>query len=162
MHRFALRLAHAATTALFAVGLLAVPAGAADRTVRIASSDYATDPVRITVGDRVTWLNADSLPHDASGNGWSTPLLLNGQRASVRFTAAGTYAYTCTIHPEMSGRVIVRTGGGSGATTPPTDTLPQSQRAATEAAAPTVPLAIAAATALAFGLALLRTARRAR
>jgi plastocyanin len=114
------------TTALLAAGLLAVPAGAADRTVRIVSSDYSTDPVRITVGDRVTWLNADSLPHDASGNGWSTPLLLNGQRASVRFTAAGTYRYTCTIHPAMSGRVIVSAAAGSRATTPPTSVRPPS------------------------------------
>lgn len=124
--RQALRLVFALTTALFAVGFVAVPAGAADRTVRIVSSDYATDPVRITVGDRVTWLNGDSLPHDASGNGWSTPLLLNGERASVRFSARGTYRYTCTIHPAMSGRVIVSAAGGSRATTPPTNVRPPS------------------------------------
>ena len=128
MHRFAprqaLRLALALTTALLTVGLLAVPAGAADRTVRIVSSDYATDPVRITVGDRVTWLNVDSLPHDASGNRWSTPLLLNGQRASVRFRAAGTYRYTCTIHPAMSGRVIVSAAAVLRATTPPASARP--------------------------------------
>jgi len=113
-------------TPLLAVGFLALPAGAADRTVRIMSSDYAPDPVRISVGDRVTWLNGDSLPHDASGNGWSTPLLLNGQRASVRFTARGTYRYTCTIHPAMSGRIIVNAAAGSGATTPPTNVRPPS------------------------------------
>ena len=125
MHRFAprqtLRLALVLMTALLAVGFLAVPAGAADRTVKIVSSDYAPDPVRITVGDRVTWLNGDSLPHDAYGNGWSTPLLLNGQRASIRFRAAGTYRYTCTIHPAMSGRVIVSAAAGPRATTPPTN-----------------------------------------
>ncbi|MEX2010721.1 MAG: plastocyanin/azurin family copper-binding protein [Chloroflexota bacterium] len=160
MHRFALRLAFAVTTALFAVGFLAVPAGAADRTVRIVSSDYAPDPVRITVGDRVTWLNGDSLPHDASGNGWSTPLLMNGERASVRFTARGTYRYTCTIHPAMSGRVIVSAAGGSGATTPPTDPAPRSSAAARPAAP--VAILLVAATAFGFGLVLRRTARRPR
>jgi plastocyanin len=157
MHRFTIRLAFAVTAALLAVGFLAVPAGAADRTVRIVSSDYAPDPVRITVGERVTWLNGDSLPHDASGNGWSTPLLLNGQRASVRFTAVGTYAYTCTIHPAMSGRVVVR-AAGSGATTPPTDPAP-SPPAATGTAPPIAPILLAAASAVGLALALRRTAR---
>jgi plastocyanin len=135
MHRFALRVAFALTTALLAVGFLAVPAGAADRTVRIVLSDYGPDPVRITVGDRVTWLNADSLPHDSVGNGWSTPLLLNGQRASVRFTTRGTYRYSCTIHPAMSGRVIVSAAAGSLATTPPPSVRPSSvPRPSTEGA----------------------------
>ena len=135
MHRFALRAAVALTTAVLAVGFLAVPAGAADRTVRIVSSDYARDPVRITVGDRVTWLNADSLPHDASGKGWSTPLLLNGQRASVRFTTRGTYRYSCTIHPAMSGRVIVSAAAGSGPAATPANVKPPSvPRPSTEGA----------------------------
>ena len=162
MHRSALRLAFAVTTALFAVCFLAVPAGAADRTVRIVSSDYAPDPVRITVGDRVTWLNGDSLPHDAIGHGWSTPLLLNGERASVRFSARGTYRYTCTIHPAMSGRVIVSAAGGSGATTPPTDPVRQSSSAASGTAAPIEAALLAAVTALGFALVLRRTVRRPR
>lgn len=124
MHRFTFRLAFALTAAVLAVGFLAVPAGAADRTVRIISSNYGPDPVRITVGDRVTWRNGDSLPHDASGNGWSTPLLLNGQRASVRFNIRGTFRYSCTIHPAMSGRVIVSAPAAPAATKAPASARP--------------------------------------
>jgi plastocyanin len=140
-----LRLALAATAALLLVGFIAVPAGAADRTVRIVSSDFARDPVRITVGDRVTWVNADSLPHDASGNGWSTPLLLNGQRASVRFNTRGTYRYTCTIHPEMSGRVIVSAPA-----------VPAASRATPPPPAQVTPLPASKPPTQATGVALLR------
>lgn len=161
MHRFTLRLSLAFSAALIGMALLAVPAGAADQTVRIVSSDYAPDPVRITVGDRVTWLNGDSLPHDASGSGWTTPLLLNGERASVRFTAAGTYRYTCTIHPEMSGRVIVSAAGSSGPTTPPTDPALGSSAESTATAAP-IALILLATAAFGFVFALRRTERRAR
>jgi len=161
MHRFTLRLSIAFSAALIGTALLAVPAGAADRTVRIVSSDYAPDPVRITVGDRVTWLNGHSLPHDASGSGWTTPLLMNGERASVRFTARGTYRYTCTIHPEMSGRVIVSAAGGSGPTTPPTDPALRSSAESTATAAP-IALILLATAAFGFVFALRRTERRAR
>ncbi len=158
MHRFTLRLSLAFAGALLVLAAVAGPSIAVDKRVTMDASDYLPDPVRITVGDRVTWVNDDDLPHDASGNGWSTPLLTKGDSASVRFTARGTYSYTCTIHPEMSGRVIVSAAGGSGATTPPTDPAVQSPGSPTGTPAP-VALLLVATAAFGFGLALRRAAR---
>jgi plastocyanin len=161
MHRFTLRLSLAFAGALLVLAAVAGPSIAVDKWVTMYNSDYLPDPVRITVGDRVTWVNDDDLPHDASGNGWSTPLLTKGDSAAVRFTARGTYRYTCTIHPEMSGRVIVSAAGGSGATTPPTDPALGSSADSTATAAP-IALILLATTTFGFVVAFRRTERRAR
>jgi plastocyanin len=101
---------------------LAGPVLAVDRWVTMIANDYRPGVVTIEVGDRVTWVNDDDVPHDAVGNGWSTSLLTTGDSDSVRFGRAGRYAYRCSIHPEMRGAVLVRTSGGLG-TVPPTDTI---------------------------------------
>jgi plastocyanin len=109
---------------------LSLPAGLAlaivpsvtaeDRWVTMFDSDYLPGVVTIRAGERVTWVNDDDLPHDAVGNGWSTPLLTKGDSSSVRFIRAGTYRYSCSIHPAMRSSVRVV---GAGATIPPTDTV---------------------------------------
>jgi hypothetical protein len=94
---------------------------------------FAPAVVEVVAGDRVTWTNRDDVPHDAVGNGWATPLLDRDQSASVRFIAAGTFDYVCSIHPTMTGRVEVRAapagGGGGAATQPPTDAEPDARPA---------------------------------
>jgi hypothetical protein len=43
-----------------------------------------------------------------NGTGWSTPVLGSGTAPyAITFTAAGTFAYHCSIHPDMKGTVIV-------------------------------------------------------
>lgn len=115
-------------SALSALALIGVATGttAAERSVSI--TDFAFGPASISInqGDTVTWTNNGVAPHDAVGNGWSTPLLTAGQSASVTFNTVGTFTYLCTIHPRMTGRVVVRaapSGGGPGFTDPPTDTV---------------------------------------
>jgi plastocyanin len=158
VHRFMVRLSLAATAALIAIGMLAGPSSAADKWVTMYDSKYLPGPVTIRPGDTVTWVNDDDLPHDAVGNGWSTPLLNKGDSHAVTFTKAGTYRYTCTIHPAMSSRVIVRAAsGGSGATTPPTSlAAPEMLGKSTDSAG----IAMVAAAGAVFGLVVLRTRRR--
>ncbi len=111
-----------------AVGLtvcaLAGPWGtavAADKFVTMYANEYRPGVVTINVGDTVTWVNDDDVPHDAVGNGWSTSMLTNGDSDAVTFRRAGRYAYRCSIHPQMRSAVVVR-GAAGGATVPPTDT----------------------------------------
>jgi plastocyanin len=115
------RLARALLVAMFTMVCVVTPAVAVDRTVTMRDSRYAPRNVTIRPGDTVTWTNAGDLPHDASGGGWSTPLLQPSQTASVTFAKAGTYPYQCTIHAEMRGTVIVRAAGAL----PATDTAPR-------------------------------------
>lgn len=115
------RLVIAIAGVTIALGLATGSVLAADRDVTISGFAYSPDPVTINVGDQVTWTNDDAQAHTATGTGWNTGDLGNGESGSVTFQAAGTFEYMCGIHPAMRGTVVVRAAGG---TTPPTDTDP--------------------------------------
>lgn len=71
---------------------------------------YRPDPIRVHVGQTITWTNNDSDPHDVTsvdGVFASGPI---AEGASFRWTPTrpGTYRYFCTLHPEMHGQIIVR------------------------------------------------------
>ena len=106
---------------------------AADRSVEIVEFAFTPGTVTIQAGDRVTWTNQDAVAHTATGDGWSTGLLDQGESGSIRFDTPGTYAYICEPHPSMTGTVVVEAaagggggggGGGGTVTPPPADTAP--------------------------------------
>jgi plastocyanin len=105
------------------LGLAVTSVLAADRNVTIRDFAYAPGSVTIRVGDSVTWTNRDSVAHTATARNGSfdTGLLADGASRSIRFTAAGTYRYICTPHPDMTGTVVVR-AVASGGRPPDTDT----------------------------------------
>lgn len=81
----------------------------------IAMKNFAFDPPALTVkaGTVVTWVNQDSAAHtvvsDAgSPEAFSSAPLSTGGTYTRTFTAPGTYAYHCSIHPSMKGTVIVQ------------------------------------------------------
>ncbi len=96
----------------------AVSAASASVTARDFSFSPAT--VSVNVGDSVTWTSTGDEPHNAVGNGISTPLLDRGESASESFSQAGSFSYVCTVHPQMTGTVKVvasqSDGGGSSGT----------------------------------------------
>jgi plastocyanin len=159
MQRFArhrlVRIPLAGAGALILLGAAAGPSIAVDKWVTMYNSKYLPGVVTIEPGDTVTWVNDDDLPHDAAGSGWSTPLLMKGDSARVTFARAGTYRYSCTIHPEMRSAVIVRAGG---AAAPPSDTAAAVPVSST-GPAPAAVLAIVGSAAIAFYIAIRRTAR---
>ena len=84
------------------------PAGAvAEATIR----DFAFDPadLSVTVGTTVTWLNEGPTAHTvtADDGSFDSTLMAAGASFSQTFDTAGTFAYHCTIHPEMIGTVTV-------------------------------------------------------
>jgi amicyanin len=84
--------------------------GPAAATVEVSSLHFASDTVRITVGQVVRWINRDPLDHSVSfevEGPASGPIPANGSYA-VRFDRAGTYPYHCTPHPFMKGVVVVQ------------------------------------------------------
>ncbi|MGN9756602.1 plastocyanin/azurin family copper-binding protein [Streptomyces sp. SD31] len=95
--------------------LLVVPAGRASAaTYRVAMSGYAFSPATLTVtaGSTVTWTNQDTAPHDAKTTSapaaFHSPMLNKGGSWSFTFTTPGTYAYYCTVHPNMTARIVVQ------------------------------------------------------
>lgn len=122
--------ARAAATALLLAGAslalaLAPAAIAATATVDIVGFAYAPGSLTVTVGDTVTWTNADAQSHTATADGgaFDTGTIAGGASGSVTVTTAGTFAYHCAIHPAMTATLVVRAASGGGSTPPPTDTV---------------------------------------
>lgn len=83
-----------------------IPMGAST----LGNRAYAPDDVNVAVGETVTWVNADSVPHTSTSDatGWDSGTVGAGGRFSFAFQSAGTFKYHCTIHPGMIGSVVVR------------------------------------------------------
>jgi amicyanin len=91
----------------------AAPKGAAVAATSVDIKEFAFGPQSITVkvGATVTWTNDDQDPHTVTSQAGNGPLksqtLNNGDTFKYTFTKAGTYDYLCTIHPFMTGTVVV-------------------------------------------------------
>lgn len=83
-------------------------AGAA--TVSIANFAFAPGELTIAAGDTVTWSNDDGAPHGLAYKDGApgANLLLPGATFARTFDRPGGYDYLCSVHPYMSGKVIVR------------------------------------------------------
>jgi LPXTG-motif cell wall-anchored protein len=83
----------------------------------VTMKNIAFNPKTLTIapGDRVTWTNRDTAQHNAveQDEEFETRLLDKGESASVTIDGAGTYNYICTVHPNMKGKLIAQSGGGS-------------------------------------------------
>lgn len=108
-------------TLTFAALLLAMAAAplalvvAADREPapsQIVIESFAFEPRDLTVapGTTVTWVNMDETPHTVvtDDKAIRSGALDTGDQFSFRFDSTGTYAYHCSLHPHMTGTVIVR------------------------------------------------------
>jgi plastocyanin len=145
---------------------------AADASVSIANLNFDPATVTVNVGDTVTWTNNDSVDHTATANGGSfdTGSIGNGQSDSVTFTAAGNFPYHCSLHPQMTGTVVVQgaaataaptpappaPGATPGGTTPPTDAVSPDNAEPTAAIAAFVAILGAAAAAFAWAIRRIR------
>ncbi|MFC5747339.1 cupredoxin domain-containing protein [Actinomadura rugatobispora] len=94
------------------LGPAAEPARADTAQVRMQNTAYSPSTLTIRVGDTVTWTNLDQIPHDVvttSGpQALRSPMLQRGRSWSFTFRVAGTYAYYCSVHPAMRGRIVVQ------------------------------------------------------
>lgn len=117
------RVARSVGAALVLVALATSPALAADHGVTIQGFAFSPGTITVTVGDTVTWTNRDGASHTATADDGSfdTGGIPGNTSDSIEFTTAGEFRYHCTIHPDMTGRVVVQPAGGAGATPPATD-----------------------------------------
>lgn len=87
----------------------------------VSIQDYFFSPktVTIDVGETVKWTNAKtSEDHTATGDSFDSGVLKAGKSYTHKFSKAGSFDYVCTIHPNMTGKVVVKSAsasGGSGA-----------------------------------------------
>jgi plastocyanin len=98
----------AAVAALAAVTLGA--AAPAPSVIKIDNFTFGPTATTVPVGTTVTWVNEDDIPHTvvATDKSFKSKVLDTDEKFSFTFAHAGTYEYFCSIHPHMTGKVIVR------------------------------------------------------
>lgn len=95
--------------ALLAAMLVATAAGADTKTVQITKSDFTPASTTITVGDTVTWHNADSADHQVVANdgSFASPVLHSDQSYSHTFNTQGKVTYHDAFAKTHTGTVTV-------------------------------------------------------
>lgn len=85
------------------------PTGGKTVQVDIRYPGFSPNPVNVSMGDTVVWTNRDGFAHTvtADGGSFSSPSMAGSATFSHTFSAMGSFAYHCNIHPEMTGTVVV-------------------------------------------------------
>ena len=78
--------------------------------VKIDNFVFGPQAITVPVGTTVTWTNSDDIPHTAvSTDGvFKSRVMDTEEKFSYTFTKAGTYSYYCSVHPKMTGKVVVQ------------------------------------------------------
>jgi plastocyanin len=98
---------------LFAIaGEMKNDASTSDKQNRIEIKDFAFNPQTITVksGEKVTWINRDEEPHTIVSVGKQfkkSTALDTDQEFTITVGTPGTYEYFCSVHPKMTGTIVV-------------------------------------------------------
>ena len=88
-----------------------IPVKASRTEVVIDNFNFSPKTFTVPAGATVTWTNHDNVPHvvtSADDQFKKSPVLKAGQSFSNVFDTAGSYSYFCSIHPRMTGKIIVK------------------------------------------------------
>ncbi|MDX6578136.1 MAG: hypothetical protein QOE96_4089 [Blastocatellia bacterium] len=79
---------------------------------QVMVENFSFQPGTLTVkaGTTVTWVNHDDEPHTVNENNktFKSGTLDTDAKFSYKFTSPGTYSYFCSLHPRMTGQIIVK------------------------------------------------------
>jgi plastocyanin len=83
-----------------------------DKKNTIEIKDFTFNPQTLTVksGDTITWINRDDEPHTVVSVGkkfQKSSALDTDQEFTITAGAPGTYEYFCSVHPKMTGTIVV-------------------------------------------------------
>jgi plastocyanin len=102
--------------AVFAIACLAAaawsfPSRAAgmETELKIDNFTFAPQSVTVKAGTTVIWINQDDIPHTvvSTAQAFTSKALDTGDKYSFTFTTPGVYDYFCSLHPHMTGTVVV-------------------------------------------------------
>jgi plastocyanin len=84
--------------------------GATSAEVKIDNFSFGPAALTIAAGTTVTWVNHDDIPHTvvSTENAFKSKVLDTDEKFSFTFAKPGTYPYFCSIHPKMTGKVVVQ------------------------------------------------------
>ena len=100
------RLALAATLLAAFAG---APARAVDTAVNISNFTFNPPQLTVKAGTTVTWTNDDDIPHTVTSKTlvFRSKALDSDDKFSFTFTAPGSFDYFCSLHPMMTGTIVV-------------------------------------------------------
>ena len=113
----------ATSGACVAIGILAAavapgsvaadPHAQAAAAAKVSIGDNFFSPVKVRVGPggKVKWTNTGKVKHNVTFQGGSSGNLAPGESFVKKFNRAGKFPYSCTRHPEMTGKVKVVASG---------------------------------------------------
>jgi plastocyanin len=86
------------------------PPSEASADVKIDNFSFGPQTLTVSVGTTVVWTNRDDIPHTVvSTDGvFKSKVRDTDEKFSYTFTKAGTYPYFCSVHPKMTGKVVVQ------------------------------------------------------
>lgn len=106
-----LGLAACMVIALVAFGAAQTKPAANATTAQVNIDNFSYSPATLTVkaGTQVTWTNHDDMPHTVTSDdkSFASKALDTDDKFSFTPTKPGTYTYYCTIHPKMTGKLVV-------------------------------------------------------
>ena len=110
VRRFALLFVLAAPAAVSPPQAAVAAASAKVQKVAIDNFAFAPQVIVVAPGTTVTWTNADDDPHTvvATDKSFHSTAMDTDESYSFTFTHPGEYAYFCSLHPHMTGKVIVK------------------------------------------------------
>jgi plastocyanin len=112
-----MRVATALAVAVFAAAtaLPAASAHVAETEVKIDNFAFAPHRVVVKAGTTVIWINDDDIPHTVASSTklFKSNALDTKDKFSFTFTTAGAYEYFCSLHPHMTGTIVVEAATGS-------------------------------------------------
>jgi plastocyanin len=78
--------------------------------VKIDNFSFGPAAITVPVGTTVTWTNRDDIPHTVVSDEkvFKSKVLDTDEKFSYTFAKAGTYPYFCSVHPKMTGKVVVQ------------------------------------------------------
>ncbi|KXU90206.1 hypothetical protein CR51_32965 [Caballeronia megalochromosomata] len=79
-------------------------------TISIDNFAFSQPTITVPAGTKVTWVNHDDMLHTVTdeGKSFKSDPLDSGESFSHVFDKPGTYKYFCSLHPHMTGTVVVQ------------------------------------------------------
>jgi amicyanin len=86
------------------------PPNPATMDVRIDNFTFGPPELTVMAGTTITWTNRDDIPHTVVNTDkvFKSKVLDTDEKFSFTFSAPGTFTYFCSIHPKMTGKVVVQ------------------------------------------------------
>jgi len=104
------------TTATAGGGRHCAPDEAHGNRVELGGTCFSPSTLHAEAGETITFMNQDPFAHNVSGTGWGNyEDMGQGDRFTTSFADDGIYPFACTLHPGMTGVVVV--GGDAGGET---------------------------------------------